>query len=246
MVDSPSALGSGISSLSREYETIANNLANMNTSGYKRQVNSFSKELMELTGGDPDLFSSVGSLILTNSVDFSQGATIRTGRSLDVAIQGRGFMVVETPEGPLYTRNGALQISPQGNLVDLQGRIIAGEGGPIVIPPGITESDINISGDGGISGRGGIQLGALSFVDFGEEQGQLSPVGFNCYSAPDGVNPAPFKDAKVIQGFRENSNVKPVEELVDMISVSRLYEMHMGIIRKQKENAQVLLGVANG
>ncbi len=246
MVNSPSALGSGINALSQEYQTIANNLANMNTNGYKRQVNAFSRKLMELTGSGPKSDLTMGSLIPRNSLDFSQGTVARTDRLLDVAIQGRGFLVIETPQGPLYTRNGALQISPQGNLVDLQGRIIAGEGGPIVIPPGISESDINISGDGRISGRGGIQLGALSLVDFGEDQGRLTPAGFNCYKAPAGVNPAPAEDVKVSQGFRENSNVKPVEELVGMISVSRLYEMHMGIMRKQQDNMKILLGVANG
>jgi len=244
MVNPGGMLGSGVDALLREYQTITNNMANMHTAGFKRQVNSFSRHLMQMVHDAPDARPPEGEVLARGTMDFSQGPVSATRRNLDVAIQGRGFLVVQTPQGPLYTRNGALQLDRQGNLVDVQGRIVAGEDGPILVPPGVSESELAIGPDGKVM-AGQTQLGRLRIVDFGDRQNELEPVGFNCCKAPKGLTPQPAARAKLSQGFLENSNVKVVEELVDLIAVSRLYEMNMSLLRRQSDNARTILGVAN-
>src|SRR5512138_2875665 len=122
MADSIEGLSSNIQALTREYEAVAQNLANMSTAGYKRTLNSFSRELLTKLSESPDTLPEDGTIQAISGRDFSQGSLVRTSRSLDLAIQGKGFFVVETPEGPLYTRNGAFQIQQDGRMVDLNGR----------------------------------------------------------------------------------------------------------------------------
>lgn len=244
MVNPAGQLGSSVSALVNEYHTISHNMANINTVGYKRNVNAFSRELMELTGNGGDDSLPVGELNAKGFLDFSQGSLLATGRTLDVAIKGKGFFVIETPDGPLYSRNGVLQVNTQGQLADIEGRLIAGEGGPIVLPPNTSSEQLAISEDGRVK-AGEAVLGKLRVVEFGEDEGQLLSVGNNCYAAPEDLRPA-ASEATVQQGYRENSNVKLVEELINLMTVSRLYETNMNLLRKRQENSKVMIGVANG
>ena len=243
MANAAGVIGSSISSLIQEYHTIAHNMANINTTGYKRKVNAFSRELAELTGGGGDPTMPASEVKATGSVDLSQGSLLTTGRSLDVAINGKGFFVIETENGPLYSRNGVFQVSNSGQLVDLDGRLVAGEAGPIVVPPGISAQQITISEAGQIK-AGQVGIGKLRVVDFGEDEGQLVNVGDNCFKAPGDLSPKPGTSV-LEQGYRENSNVKLVEELINLITVSRLYETNMNLLRKRHENAKTMLGVTN-
>ncbi|MBN1817617.1 MAG: flagellar hook basal-body protein [Sedimentisphaerales bacterium] len=245
MVNSAGPLGSSIDALMKEYQTIANNLANTSTTGYKRQVNTFSRHLIDKLGDAPPSDPPVAELVTRGGLDFSQGTLVATQRMLDVAVEGKGFLVVETPEGPLYTRNGALQINPQGNLVDLQGRLVAGAEGLLIIPPTVSEQDIAISEQGVIS-AGQAQFGRLRLVDFGADEGDLVPVGFNSYKAPDNLRPADATDAVVKQGFRESSNVRLMEEMVDLMTVARMYETNMGLMQRRRELTRTIMGIANG
>jgi flagellar basal-body rod protein FlgG len=176
-------------------------------------------------------------------VDFSQGNFIETGRTLDVALCGKGFFVIETPQGPLYTRNGTFRLDENKQLVDLAGRIVAGQSGPVSIPDAVGLSQISVASDGTISGND-IAIGQLKLVDFGDNEQKLVPVGLNCYQAPVNVEPEDAEKLIVKQGFQEGSNVQMVEELVDMIMVSRLYEANMKLLSKSGETTKNLLDVA--
>lgn len=245
MASAPHPLGSSIRSLLEEYQTIANNLANAGTAGYKRQVNTFSRHLIEKLGDAPPAEPPVAELLAQGTTDFSQGPLIATQRPLDVALQGKGFFVVETPDGPLYTRSGSFQVNAQGRLTDSQGRQIAGADGLIMIPATVNLQELQISPEGVLSADGAT-LGRLRIVDFGENEDQLKPVGFNAYEAPQDVLPVNAQDAQICQGFRENSNVKLMEELVGLVSVARMYETNMNLMSRRRDLTKTILGIANG
>ncbi|MCP4613756.1 MAG: flagellar hook basal-body protein [Planctomycetes bacterium] len=244
-------VSTSLDALTQEYETITHNLANVNTAGFKRRCNAFSKSLDEqmaglleqMTGTNPETYSP-GSIELTSSLDFSQGNISETGRQLDFALSGKGFFVIETPNGPLYTRNGIFQTDQNGLITDSLGRAIAGEGGPITIPTGVGISQVSISKDGSIS-AGGITVGKFQLVDFGANEAKLVPTGESCYQMPDqNIQPVAAENITVKQGSQEVSNVKMVEELVDMIMVTRLYEANMKFIAARKEVASSITSAA--
>ena len=236
-------IGSSLSGLRRELEVITHNLANVSTPGFKRRCNAFSQVLennMNSSGENPAKSISVETVL-----DFSQGAVKQTQRSLDAALQGAGFFVIETQQGPRYTRNGMFQINHNGQIVDGLGRTIAGQSGPINIPKNISESQINITDDGSIS-AGGVKIDKIRLVNFPEEQDKLIPVGNSCFMYTGKNNAKPAENLKVKQGFREASNVKMVDELVDMIMVSRLYEANTRMVAAQKGASDSLMSVAMG
>ncbi len=235
-------VGSSINALMREYETITNNLANVSTAGYKRRCNAFSKSLQkQMTGADKYL---AGSIDLNSSLDFSQGNLSETGRPLDFAIYGKGFFVIETPNGPLYTRNGMFHTNQNGQIVDSQGRIVAGQAGPITIPSDVGISQVSVSNDGNIS-AGGIPIGKFQLVDFKDNEDKLVPTGDSCYRMPNkNIKPVAAENTIIKQGNQEVSNVKMIEELVDMIMVSRLYEANMKFIAARKEVASSITSAA--
>ena len=234
-------VGPTLRGLTRELDIIAHNLANVNTAGYKRRVNDFTKAMMSQKSASAD--GAEGTVTLQTTLDFSQGNLIETGRSLDMALYGSGFFVIETPHGPLYTRNGAFRVNPNGQIVDLAGRTVAGDAGPLTVPPSVDLSQITISGDGRIMTADG-PIGKFKLVDFQEQQNKLVPAGLNCYQSPMDITPVPASNIVVKQGFQEGSNVQLVEELVDMIMVSRLYEANMKSISKNSEASKSLLDVA--
>jgi flagellar basal body rod protein FlgG len=189
--------------------------------------------------------TGTGQIEIKGSIDFTQGSLLRTGRPLDVAASGKGFFVVERPrESPIYCRNGVMHVNREGQLVDLEGRLMAGAEGPIIIPPEVSMAQINIAGDGAVS-SGDMKFGRLKLVDFGADEGKLASVGKNCFVPTEELKPKEAREMTVRQGFLENSNVKLVEELVSLVTVSRQYETNMKLLSKQAENAKVMIGVAN-
>ena len=226
--------------LARQYRVITHNLANANTTGFKRQISSMSQS----TGGT-SASGGAGSITDRISVDFGQGRLVHTGRALDFALEGDNcFFVVETPQGPLYTRNGVFRANAQGQLVDAAGRMVGGKAGPIVIPPSVGVTGINVARDGRISG-GGQTIGKLRIVEF-EEPAQLTRAGGVAFRAPTRLAPKPAANAVVYQGFQEGSNVVAVEELVDLITLSRLYEANFKTIQTQDDRMKSIIQVAMG
>jgi flagellar basal-body rod protein FlgF len=224
--------------LTREFDTIAHNLANVSTTGYKRRVSSFAGAMADQEGGDDQQTT-------TSSIDFTQGNLVETRRTLDVALYGKGFFVVETPDGPLYTRHGVFRANENGQLVDFQGRSIGGAGGPLAIPTTTDVSQVTISQDGRvIAGEGAV--GQFRIVEFGDKENLLEPVGFSCYRAPEEAPPKDAEDVVVKQGYQEASNVQMIDELVGMIMVSRMYEANMRLVNVKKDTTDSVIGVAMG
>jgi len=242
-IDMNSQIKSSMTSLEREFAAITHNLANVNTVGYKRIVTSFSQTLGAQQNGSSQ---DSGKADLSQSLDFSQGLSfIETSRSLDVALNGKGFFVIETENGPLYTRNGSFKVNQNGQIVDSAGRIVSGEGGPITISADVPTSQINVSYNGTVSANGQ-QLGRFKIVDFGENEEKILPVGESCFKASEDIEPVTVESVSMRQGYLESSNVKMVDEVVSMIMVSRLYEASMKFVTAKKDSSNSLMSVAMG
>ena len=235
--------GMAIGGLTRELDIIAHNLANAATIGYKRRCNTFSESLTA-QGAGTKAISADGSE-LYSAYDFTQGSIVQTDRKMDFALCGKGFFVIDTPQGPLYTRNGMFRLNENGQIVDSTGRTVAGESGPISIPPGTSPSQISVSSDGSITAAG-TAVGKFKLADFKDNESKLVADGSSCFHAPQGVAPETPENLIVKQGAHEGSNVQMVEELVDMIMVSRLYAANMKFISAGRETTSSLLNVAMG
>ena len=208
---------------SLQHELIAKNLANAQMPGYRRShlvQGTFHDTLQEETGEfNPELkIENQGGSV---AIDFSDGVVEKTGRKFDIAIQGKGFFVVEDGENTLYTRNGSFNLDSTGTLVTRDGRKVQGTNGPIKIGTQVNQSQINIDSTGRIV-IGKRQLGRLKIVDF-EDLEKLVQVGTTLFQEEEGTAQV-IKNAQVSQGYLERSNVHPVQELVDMIAVQRRYE----------------------
>lgn len=207
-------------SLKRQMDVVANNLANMDTAGYKSGTLLFEKHLMptaqmnELNGQDGRI-----SFVLDTSIyrSFEEGSFEQTGNELDVALSGDGWMVVQTPDGERYTRNGQLRLDAEGQLVLPTGQPVLGEGGPLTFGP--EEVGIEIAYDGTISTSQGIK-DKLQIVEF-ENNAALKKQGDTLFSTDQA--PQPAGDVRVVQGAIEKSNVQPITELTRMIETVRAY-----------------------
>jgi flagellar basal-body rod protein FlgF/flagellar basal-body rod protein FlgG len=198
-------------------DTIANNLANASTPGYRAEHNLFSSVLADSTNAGASSFDQAVNtfgIMSGTMLDTSQGALQKTGNDLDVAIQGSGYFVIQTAKGEMYTRDGAFQVSATGQLVTAAGDAVMGDKGTITIPPG----RISISSDGTISSKGAIS-GKLKVVDFVRGT-QLQSVGGTYYSAP-AKSDTPSVGSTVQQGSLENSNVNPILSVVQLITAQR-------------------------
>jgi len=227
--------------LSREVEVIANNIANINTTGFKADNSVFEQILMpkardgDFRGADRGI-----SFVQDRATwhDLSAGAIQQTGNPLDVAIDGSAYLVVQTPRGERYTRNGALQINASGQLVTSEGHQVLGEAGPITFQN--TDHDVVISRNGLISvtestnTKSDAQRGKLRLVAFDQAQ-RLKKDGGSTFMAPANVTPTAAKNGTVIQGAIEKSNVRAVVEMTRMIEVTRSYTEIAGLLQQQSD-----------
>ena len=244
MSDLVSQVSSTLGGLKQEFNIIAHNMANVETVGYKRVCNTFSQVLAAQGAGS--VAQAGDGANVESIVDFTQGNLNKTDRSLDFALNGKGFFVVETLEGSLYTRNGMFRIL-DGRIVDTAGRTVAGESGPMTITPNVVASQISVSNDGSIGARidgGDVAIGKFRLVDFGENEKELQQAGINCFQAPEDIKPDAATTLTVRQGYSEGSNVQMVEELVDMIMVSRLYEANMQFVSVRRDASKSIIDVA--
>jgi flagellar basal-body rod protein FlgF len=226
--------------LERQIDVVANNLANMNTNGYKADRSLFQEYLSP--GAREDNFASADrrvSFVQDRATfhDFSAGPTEQTKNPLDVAIQGDAFLVVQTPAGERYTRDGSLQINNQGQLVTSSGYQVLGNGGPIVFQP--TDHDISIGGDGAITVQEGTsrtdsQRGRMRMVSFAEAQ-RLLKDGSNLYAPGEGATPLPNTTARLRQGYIEKSNVNSVTEMSRMLEITRTYTQIATLLQQQSD-----------
>ncbi len=232
----------GLNAQQTRMQVIANNLANVNTTGFKRDRANFETLLYQVrrmagdqTSAETNLTSGfavgTGSRIVNTQKNYAQGSMISTDNSLDLAIEGAGFFQVLLPDGRVgYTRNGTFSRNADGVLTTASGYILQPE---LAIPDGA--SQINISGDGIVSViiAGEIEpqeVGQITLADFTNRRG-LQPIGesFLVETTASGAaivaNPLEQGFGKLVQGSLEASNVNVVQELVDMIETQRAYEV---------------------
>lgn len=242
MADTVAQISASVEALEKQFDIIAHNMANVSTAGFKRRCNNFTRAIAAQYAG---LEGAIDAELSQSPVDFSQGTLIRTDRTLDVALHGKGFFVIESPEGPLYTRHGVFQTNKNGQIVDTMGRLVAGTAGPLLVPPDADVAALHIDDAGRIS-AGSAALGQFRIVEFGDQEARLRPTGLDCFYAPAEVRPKEAANAAVRQGCEEASNVKLIDELVNMIMVSRLYEANMKLMTVSNETSGSAISVAMG
>jgi flagellar basal-body rod protein FlgF len=222
--------------LGRELDVVANNVANMNTVGYKADGSLFEEYLSSSARSDT---GGRISYVRDRGVwhDMSAGPMERTGNPLDIAIDGDAFFVVQTPRGERYTRNGALHLDATGQIVTSEGDPVLGTGGPIVLQP--NDRQVSISKDGTVSVRNGsssldTQRGRLRLVSFARPQ-QLQKDGGSTFKAAAGDAPVAATGVSIEQGVLEKSNVRGVVEMARMIEITRSYTQVATLLQQQGE-----------
>jgi flagellar basal-body rod protein FlgF len=225
--------------LERELDVVANNVANVNTNGFKADHPLFEEYLN--SGAHEDNFQRPDrrvSYVQDRGTfhDFAQGSPQLTSNPLDIAIDGNAFLAVQTAGGERYTRDGNLQINSTGQLVTASGDALLGTSGPIVFQP--TDHDINISPDGTVSVLEGLSRadsvrGKLRLVNFADAQ-KLLKEGGNLFSAEGTAAQADTKST-VRQGYVEKSNVNSVVEMSRMVEVMRSYQQVANLLQEQSD-----------
>jgi flagellar basal-body rod protein FlgF len=225
--------------LERQVAAVANNIANVNTTGYKTD-NTLFEEFLNTPAHEDNFVGRDRRVSFVQDRgtfrDFTQGALEETKNPLDVAIDGSAFLTVQTAAGERYTRDGGLHINSQGQLVTAAGNTVLGTSGPIVFQS--TDHDINITPDGTITvvegnGRTDSQRGKLRLVNFADAQKMLKE-GFNLYAAGEGA-PQPNTKSTVRQGYIEKSNVNAVAEMSRLMEVSRAYTSIAQLMQQQSD-----------
>ncbi|ODT07148.1 MAG: flagellar basal-body rod protein FlgG [Mesorhizobium sp. SCN 65-20] len=248
----------GMNAQQTNLEVIANNIANINTTGYKRARAEFSDLLYQVDRmqGVPNRANSaivpegvsIGLGVKTSAVRnvHVQGGLTSTGNQFDLALTGKGWFQIEGPDGEtLYTRAGSFNTNATGQLVTVDGYVVVGG---ITVPPDATEVIVNNSGQvfARIAGQTELQQqGQLMLSNFANEAG-LAPLGDNLFqeteasgAAIEGI-PGDPGFATIKQGYLENSNVDPVKEITELISAQRAYEMNSKVIQAADEMAAVV------
>ncbi|MBR0874550.1 flagellar basal-body rod protein FlgF [Bradyrhizobium tropiciagri] len=226
--------------LERQLDVVSNNIANMNTNGYKADRSLFQEYLASNAHEDNFMSSDRRVSFVQDRAtfhDFAQGPTEETKNPLDVAIDGKGFLVVQTPGGERYTREGNLQINNRGQLVTMSGYQVLGTGGPITFQQ--TDHDVSIAPDGNITVLEGTSRldsirGKLRVVSFAEAQ-RLLKEGSNLYSAGEGAVPLAETKSQIRQGFIEKSNVNSVVEMSRMIEITRTYTQIASLLQQESD-----------
>ncbi|MDL2279838.1 flagellar basal-body rod protein FlgF [Desulfovibrio sp. OttesenSCG-928-G11] len=230
--------------LSNEHRlnSIANNLANVNTTGYKRDMLSF-RDTFAMYAHDqimeaqthlrqdklfPEPMHIARARIAYAKTDFDQGSLKITGAPFDVAISGSGFFKVRTPQGDFYTRNGHFRLTAEGQVITEQGFPVLGDGGEITVPAGVKH--FTIAENGQIYGDNEL-MGQIGLVDV-DRHLDLEKLGGNMYRVRPGREVAEIEtDAFMVQGFLEVSNVNPVYEMVNMIEAQRQFEAYSKVMQ---------------
>jgi len=216
--------------LLKEMETVANNIANMATDGYRKEGVVFSEFVVNTGQGDNSLSMAHANARMSS---LEQGALVQTNGTFDFAIEGPGFFLVATAEGDRLTRAGSFTPSPDGLLVAPDGAALLDAGGaPVFVPADANR--IALGADGTLSADGN----PLAQVGLWEAADPLSMTRAEGVRFDPGGAPVPTGEAKILQGFVERSNVDPVGELTRMIEVQRAYEMGQSFLEKEDERVR--------
>ncbi|MBC8016835.1 MAG: flagellar basal-body rod protein FlgF [Sporomusaceae bacterium] len=231
---------SGMVAETMRTDVISNNLANANTAGFKKDV-AVTKDFASMLitrindGADAPVIGSIGIGVSVDEAAtiHSPGIMKTTGNDFDMAIEGKGFFTVETPQGVRYTRNGTFAKNIQGELITQDGYRVLGQDGPIRIQG----TAMTVGDDGRILVDNQL-VGTLQVVEFADEK-QLTKEGASLFAAPAGQN-RKSGTAGVRQGFLEMSNVNVISEMVNLISNYRAYEINGKVVQAHDQ----LLGKA--
>lgn len=208
---------SGQIALQKRLETLASNIANMNTPGFRAEGVTFSTVLSK-TGERPSAFVSTGNTYITRT----QGAPMKTDNPLDVAIQGDAWMAIKTPDGVAYTRDGRMQMTANGDLQTMNGYPVldAGNSGMLLDPNG---GPPTISADGMIT-QSGRQVGAIGLFSIPNTAKLTRYDNSAVFSDQPPTAVLDFSRSGVMQGFTESSNVNPVLEMTKLIEIQRAFD----------------------
>ena len=218
--------------LVQEMEVVANNLANSSTTGFKTDRAIFAEYISPTGPQKPSV--SMGALA-GHAFELSQSSLKFTGGQFDLAIQGEGYFVIQTPQGDRLTRAGHFQLSADGELVDPAGNPVLGTGGnPITVPE--TAAQVSISSDGSLSADGEL----FGQIGLATPNGQLLRDTNTLFTAQGGFDPA--ENATLIQGALEQSNVSPVLEVARMIEVQRAYEAGQALLEREDQRVSQMIG----
>lgn len=227
----------GATQILRAQTEVANNIANASTVGYKAAVGAF-EDLPVAGPGAPTRINAVSEGV---GYDFAQGPLVRTGRALDVAVQGPGWIAVQSPAGGVgYTRAGDLQLTPAGLLTDAQGDPVLGDNGPISIPQA---ASLHIGSDGTVSvvplGQQARSLATVGRIDLvNPPPGALQKGADGLMHLAGGAVAPPDASVHLASGVLEQSNVDAAASLVDVISLARRFDLQVKAIKSADQNAR--------
>jgi flagellar basal-body rod protein FlgF len=218
-----------------QQETVGNNLANVNTTGFKADQRYFRTALnnMLLQGGAYGQAVKMSDDQISQVTDFSQGSLLQTHNTFDLAINGDGFFTIETGDAVSYTRNGNFSINQEGELVNARGMRVLGEGGPIRISG--REVTVRATGEVVVDGK---TADKIKIVDF-EKPYKLKRNGYGYFLPDPPADPISPEHFNVQQGFLENSNVDAISEMIQMIELNRNYESCQKAIQAQDETLKL-------
>jgi flagellar basal-body rod protein FlgF len=217
--------------VSQSMDTIANNLANMSTPGFKRDVSLFQQYLEPVRQSEGEKGANTLSLAWNAGTtrDLSAGHIEPTSAPYDLAINGNGYFVIQTANGPRYTRDGHFTLDAQGRMVTENGDPLQGEGGDVTIAA--QDGNVTIAKDGTVTGLNG-PLGKVQVVQFADES-QLVKEGANLYSTTQA--PQPATSVMLQQGAIESANVEPVVEMSHMIEIMRAYQTMTSLMQSHED-----------
>ena len=231
----------GMAAQQQRMDSLANDVANVNTAGYKSVRTGF-RDLVYAQAGRgaaAGVTSGAGSAVQTVGRSFSQGALRQTGQPLDVALEGPGFLQVRTPEGQVaLTRDGALRVTNTGQLVTSTGAQVLP---PVNFPRNANLQNVSVARDGTIT-SGNQTLGRLVAVDVTSPQA-LTAVGDNLFVANAQSGAPRAVQTTFAGGYLEGSNVELSDAMVDMMNSQRAYELSSRAVRQQDEMAAIANGI---
>lgn len=226
---------SRLMALRRELDTVANNVANVGTAGFKAQRVAFKEYLKPIERADLSTKPERPVSLVDGRpgfTDLSPGSIAPTGNRLDVAIEGNAYFVVQTADGERYTRDGSFTLDGSGRLVTASGQPVLGAGGPLTLSA--SETDATINPDGTLLSSQGVR-GRLRLARFDTPQ-NLVPVGANLFRSDQKPSEPPAGTVKLVPGALEKSNVQPVLEMSRLIEITRAYELVTSLTKKDDSN----------